>query len=304
MHFIDSVVFAFKEILNFKTMKFALVSGVLVSAFWMLIAYIFWGSIISFTALFLDLVPFSMIRSNGAWMLSSFLWFNLVLITSTLIFAFFGNLILNSVSKVKYSSFSIIIAILSALFWAVVWFFKGASIHTQFLHLMTWLPFETIEKSMANLIGVYFVYSLIIVSMVFIISAFSQPFLKSINKKYYPYDDIIEDNEIQSIQYTIKDTGIFILASIIVFPLFFIPIINFIVQMSLWVWLMKDTHVYDSAALLIKDEDRYKLKEHKKAFFALAIVSSLFNFIPVFNVFGPVFGELSVFYYLKNIDDD
>ncbi len=302
MHFIDSIVFAFKEILNFKTMKFALISGILVTAFWILVAYMFWGNIISFTAVFLDLVPFSMIRSNGAWMLSSFLWFNLVLITSTLIFAFFGNIILNSVSKAKYSSFSIIIAILSALFWAVVWFFKGASIYAQFLQLMTWLPFETIEKGMSNLIGAYFVYSLIIVSIVFVVSAFSQPFLKSINEKYYPYDKIIEDNEIKSIKYTIKDTAIFILASIILFPLFFIPVVNFIIQVSLWVWLMKDTYVYDSASLLIKDEDVDKLKEHKKAFFGLAIISSLFNFIPVFNVFGPVFGELSMFYYLKNIN--
>lgn len=302
MHFIDSIVFAFKEILNFKTMKFALISGILVTAFWILVAYMFWGNIISFTAVFLDLVPFSMIRSNGAWMLSSFLWFNLVLITSTLIFAFFGNIILNSVSKAKYSSFSIIIAILSALFWAVVWFFKGASIYAQFLQLMTWLPFETIEKGMSNLIGAYFVYSLIIVSIVFVVSAFSQPFLKSVNEKYYPYDKIIEDNEIKSIKYTIKDTAIFILASIILFPLFFIPVVNFIIQVSLWVWLMKDTYVYDSASLLIKDEDVDKLKEHKKAFFGLAIISSLFNFIPVFNVFGPVFGELSMFYYLKNIN--
>ncbi len=302
MHFIDSIVFAFKEILNFKTMKFALISGILVTVFWIFVAYMFWGNIISFTALFLDLVPFSMIRSNGAWMLSSFLWFNLVLITSTLIFAFLGSIILNSVSKAKYSSFSIIIAILSALFWAVVWFFKGSYIYAQFLQLMTWLPFETIEKGMSNLIGAYFVYSLIIVSIVFVVSAFSQPFLKSVNEKYYPYDKIIENNEIKSIEYTIKDTAIFILASIILFPLFFIPVVNFIIQVSLWVWLMKDTYVFDNASLLIKDDDVDKLKEHKKAFFGLAIISSLFNFIPVFNVFGPVFGELSMFYYIKNIN--
>ena len=41
--------------------------------------------------------------------------------------------------------------------------------------------------------------------------------------------------------------------------------------------------------------------EYKKGFFILSGVASLFNFLPLFNLFGPFFGEISMFYYIKLI---
>ncbi len=299
LNFIDSIIFAFKEILNFQTMRLALAIGAIVNIIWIIIAYFFWDAIIAFSGSFLDAIPFSIIRSNGAWMLSTFLWFQLVLITFALIFAFFGNLILNNVSKEKYGSFSIIVALGSAAFWAIVWFFEGDYIYAQSLKLLTWLPFETIEKGLAYLIGFYFVYSAIIVTMIFITSALSFKFLSSVKERHFPYDNFVEDNEVNTIRYTLKDTLIFIVASAILFPLFFIPVLNFLVQMLLWVWLIKDTFVYDTASLLMQDVDKEKLKEHRGAFWGISAVVALFNFIPVFNIFGPFFGQLAMFYYLK-----
>jgi len=107
---------------------------------------IIFGFMVALSASILEMVPFSMVRSNGAWMLSTFLWFQLSLVTFALIFAFFGNLVLRTISKEKYSVFSLLVFVGSALFWGIVWLFKGDYIYTQFLKLLTWLPFETIEK--------------------------------------------------------------------------------------------------------------------------------------------------------------
>lgn len=295
-----AIIFGFREILTWNVMKLALISGVVVSAFWAFIGFLFWGQIVALGSSMLELVPFSMVRSNGAWMLSSFLWFQLVLLTFALIFAFFGNLIIRSVSKEKYTSFSLLTVLGSAIFWAVVWFFKGDYIYHQFLQLLTWLPFETIEKGIGYLIGFYLIYSAIVVTMVFVVSVFSEPLIKGVEKRHFPDEEIVRDNKFKSIGYTIRDSVIFTLISLIAFPLLFIPIVNIIVLIALWVWLVKDTFRYDAASLLFEKVDKEKIKEHKVAIWTISFVTALFNFVPVFNIFGPYFGEISMFHYLKS----
>ncbi|RRS31773.1 MAG: hypothetical protein P794_03185 [Epsilonproteobacteria bacterium (ex Lamellibrachia satsuma)] len=296
-----AIVFGFKEILTWNTMKYALVSGILVTAVWIGIGYLLWGHMIALSSKILELVPFSMVRSNGAWMLSTFLWLQLVLLTFALIFAFFGNFILRHVSKEKYTSFSILVALGSAVFWGIIWFFKGDYMYHQFLQLLTWLPFETVEKGIAFLIGFYFIYNAIVVSMVFVTSLFSEPLIASIEKRHFKEDEVVRDHVFSSVSYTVKDSFIFIVVSVIAFPLLFVPIINFGVQITLWMWLIKDTVSYDAAALVYEKVKKEEVKEHRGAIWTISFMTALFNFIPVFNIFGPFFGEIAMFHYLKSI---
>jgi len=301
--FMDAAIFGFKEILKAKTMKFAMFSGIVISIVWIFIGMFFWSNIMVITHPILELLPFSMIRSNGAWMLSTFLWLQLVLITFALIIALLGNLIIEKVEREKYASYSMLIGLFSAAFWGVVWFFEGGYIYAQFLKLLTWLPFETIAGGLTYLIGFYIVYTGIIVSMIFVTSLFSNSFLSQIKEKHFPYDKMYDEYEYKTIKQTLKDTAIFTIISIISFPLLFIPILNFFILVGLWVWLMKDTIACDTAAFVFGEVDKEKLKEYKVAIWGLNLIGSLFNFIPVFNVFGPYFTELSMFYYLKEKRD-
>ena len=301
--FMDAVIFGFKEILRAKTMKFAMTAGFIISVIWIVIGIMFWDNIISLSSSILSFVPFSLLRSNGAWMLSTFLWMQAVLITFALVFAFLGNLIMQKVQREKYASFSLLIGLLSAAFWAVVWFYEGGYIYAQFLKLLTWLPFETIEKGLAYLIGFYIVYTGVIVTLIFVTSAYSSSFLQRVTQRHFPYDKMHNEYEYKTIKQTVKDTAIFTAASIISFPLLFIPIVNFIILVGLWVWLMKDTLACDTAAFVFGEVDKEKLKEYKGAIWGLTFIGSLFNFIPVFNVFGSYFTELSMFYYLKEKRD-
>jgi len=297
----QAIFFGFREILQWHTMKYALISGILISGLWIVLGILSWDYLISISSHILGWIPFSMVRSNGAWMLSAFIWLQLILLTFALVFAFFGNFILRTVSKEKYTSFSIWVALGSTLFWTVVWFFKGDYIYAQFLKLLTWLPFETIEKGIAFLIGFYIIYNTIIVSMVFLASLFSEPLIISVEKQHFGDAPVVRDHLFASMGYTIKDSLIFILLSIVAFPLLFIPVLNIFTQSALWIWLTKDTVSYDALSLTMANVDKAQIKAHRKAVWFISFVATLFNFVPVLNLFGPYFGEIAMFHYFKSL---
>ena len=301
--FMDAVLFGFKGIFKAKTIKLAMLSALVISAIWLVLGFIFWDSITAFTSYILSLIPFAMLRSNGAFMLSAFLWLQAVLITFALFFAFFGNTLVEKVDKEQYAALTVKIGLLSALFWAVVWFFIHSYIYAQFLKLLTWLPFETVEKGLAYLIGFYIIYTGIIVTMIFATSMFSSSYLSEIREEFFPYDRMYDEYEYNTVVKTFKDTGVFLALSIISFPLLFIPVLNFFILVGLWTWMMKDTISYDTAAFVFGEVEKEKLKEYSGAIWGLNLIGSFFNFIPVFNVFGPYFTELALFYYFKEKRD-
>jgi uncharacterized protein involved in cysteine biosynthesis len=186
------------------------------------------------------------------------------------------------------------------LFWGIVWFFKGDYIYTQFLKLLTWLPFETIEKGVAFLIGFYLIYNAIIVTMLFFASLFSEPILENIEIEEFSEDTIVSGNMFKSIRYTIKDSLIFIAISVIAFPLLFIPVLNIFTQVGLWIWLTKDTISYDAFSLTHKEVSKAAINEHRGAIWVITIVTVLFNFVPILNIFGPYFGTIALYAYFKN----
>ncbi len=298
----NAIIFGFKEILTWNTMKYALVLGLLVSALWGVIGYFLWDTLITISSHVLDWVPFSMVRSNGAWMLSTFLWLQLVLLTFALIFVFFGNVVLRHVSKEKYTMFSLWVAVGSAIFWGIVWFIKGDYIYREFLQFLTVLPFQTVEKGIAFFIGFYLIYNAIVVTMVFVASLFSEPLIVSVEKRHFEEDEVRRDHIWSSVAYTLKDSFIFLGLSLLAFPLLFIPVVNILVQIALWTWLIKDTMSYDAAALVYEKVDKEKMKEHRLAIGFISIIVALFNLVPVLNIFGPFFGLIALFHYLKSIE--
>ncbi len=292
---------AFGELLRWDILKIALLSGLIVTAFWLLVGGMFQESLIALGSAVLEYIPFSMVRSNGAWMLSAFLWFQFVLLTFALIYAFFGNVMLRTTSKERYSSYSILILIGSALLWGLVWFFKGEMIYQEFLKLLTWLPFETVEKGLAALVGLYVIYNAMIITLLFLTSLMSQPLLASMARRHFPEEKVVRSHWLSSIGVTLKDTVIYLGLSLIAFPLLFIPVLNLIVQTALWGWLVKDTMSHDALALTYDRPNAAQLKEHRTAIYVISLVSVLFYFVPFLHIFGPFFGELAMFHYFQSL---
>jgi hypothetical protein len=296
---IAAILFAFRGVFTFKAMKIASITGVLVSIFWIAVGYFEWQHITAFSSPFLVVLPFSILRSNGAWMLSAFLWFEVVLVTFALILALFGNFASERFSKNMHNAFAVVTILVVAAFWSVVWFYKGSYIHEQLLHMLSWLPFETIDKGVSFIIGIYLVYTAVITTMIFMASLLNHSFIKKIQMQAYGEEEIVKSNEVKVIKYTLRDVAIFLAASIVAIPLLFVPFLNFFVQIALWTWLMKDTFVYDNLSLVVNKVDKEKLHSHKGAFWTISVFTSFFNLVPVLNFYGPFFGELAMYHYIR-----
>ncbi|PTB88064.1 hypothetical protein C9925_00545 [cyanobacterium G8-9] len=186
------------------------------------------------------------------------------------------------------------------MFWGIVWFIKGDYIYREFLQLLTVLPFQTVEKGIAFFIGFYFIYNAIVVTMVFVASLFSEPLIVSIEKRHFSEDEVRRDHVWSSVAYTLKDSFIFLGVSLLLFPLLFIPVLNIVVQIGLWTWLIKDTMTYDAASLVYEKVDKEALKKDRLASWFISIIVALFNLVPVLNIFGPFFGVITLFHYFKN----
>ncbi|GAB6034143.1 EI24 domain-containing protein [Galenea microaerophila] len=298
---IEAIFFGFRAILDYQLIKRALLIGLGVILAWIFFGYLIWDPLIAITQFFINLVPFAMLRYNGAWIVSSFLWFSLVLITFSLIVTFFGNMILERVSKKQFSTISLLIVFASALFWLFIWFTEGALIHQQIVKMLNWFPFETVKETLADLMAVYILYSGIVVTMLFITSFFSQQILEYVREKYFPDEFFLEENKIKATENRLRDILIYAVISILAFPILFIPIINIVFLLGLWIWLIKDTFINDSAKLVIPKEKRGELAKHKWGLYVISGIAALFNFLPLFNIFGPFFGEIASFYYLSNL---
>jgi hypothetical protein len=299
---LHSVIVAFSELFKWDTMRIILLSGGLVTLLWIGLGYLFWDPLMMISQKIIDLIPFSMIRSNGAWFLSFFLWFQMVLVTFGLFYAFFGNLIMTKFPKEKFTKISFMTIFMSAVFWAFIWLLLHDQIHQFFNQMLLTFPFETIQKLLATLVGIYIIYNGINVTMLFIASFFSAPIIKYIAKKHFDEEIKVGMKKwLVSIRYTIRDSLIYLILTLIAFPLLFIPILNIVVQIVLWIWLYKDTISFDAVTIVYTKPDRSIIKKHRFAVWFVSFVAVLFNFIPVFNIFGAFFGEIAMFHYFKSL---
>ncbi len=299
-----AIVAAFKEILRWKTLKYVLVSGIVAIILWIGIGFAIWDYLIAFSTKILEYIPFAMVRSNGARMISAFIWFQLVLVVFALVYIILGNFLLRVVQKESYNKITFLTLLFIAIFWVAVWALVGDYIHKELLILLTWLPFETVEKGVSAFIALYILYSGLIVTLLFIASIFSEPLIRMIRARELMEHEVVKTNIFASIKYTLKDSIIFVGLSILAFPLIFVPIINLLVQVLLWIWLYKDTISHDALYLSSKRPNEEVLKEHKVAIYLISLIAVLFNFLPVLNIFSPFFAEIAMYYYIKGVEDE
>ena len=63
-----------------------------------------------------------------------------------------------------------------------------------------------------------------------------------------------------------------------------------IAMLYLWSVLIKEPTVYDVGSLFIKDRRIHKEKSKKAR--TIALIASLFNYIPIVNIFAPIFAQI------------
>ena len=299
----ESISEAMNDLLNWKLNVRIVVTGVVTTLLWAVIGWVIWPLVYGISSEIMNLLPFAILRSDGAYIFISLVWAIGTMVTFAVIMMFFGEFFAKRVPSKKYTTFLPLLITGIALFWGLVIYLFFDRLYEVFVRILTSLPFEFTEKGVAGLIALYMIYNGIVVTMVFITSLRSEYILEPIRKREYP-DEKLEGDLIGTVGATIKGVAIFIGLSVLAFPLFFIPVINIAVQAALYIWLYKDVFRRDVCALYCTEEERNnREKEHRWAHWIVAMIASLMSFIPFVNFFAPPFGEIAAFQYVMKVKE-
>lgn len=150
---------------------------------------------------------------------------------------------------------------------------------------------EWFQSSGAFLTALIVGYMLIIITITIFTSLYSEPLLIKLAKKHYPNIKVVGSPKIAtSIYLSLKAGLIFLLLFLFTFPMIFIPILGQIWMLWLWSILIKEPTAYDVAPLFIADKKKVKEKTKKSGI--IAMIASLFNYVPILNIFAPVFAQI------------
>ncbi len=150
---------------------------------------------------------------------------------------------------------------------------------------------EWFQSSGAFLTALIVGYMFIIITVSIFTSLYSEPLLIKLAQKHYPNVSVVgSPNITKSMILSIKAGLIFLLLFLFTFPLIFIPILGQIWMLWLWSVLIKEPTAYDVGSLFIADKKIVKGRTKKSNI--IAMIASLFNYVPVLNIFAPVFAQV------------
>jgi hypothetical protein len=194
-------------------------------------------------------------------------------------------------------SFMAIITLGSLLVWGVLlWLFWGglSSFVTEYLQ---WMPWEWLQTSGAALIMLLLGYTLMIITISALTSLFSEPLLIRLAHKHYPDAQVVGSAGIaRSLLLTLKTSGLFLAFFLISIPLLFIPVFGQLWMLWLWSILIKEPTTYEVGSLFVSDKALLE-HENKKARM-ISMIASVFNYLPVLNIFAPIFAQILFLHHI------
>jgi len=183
--------------------------------------------------------------------------------------------------------------VLSALF---LWFL-GGSLSTLISSYLSWIPWEWLQTSGAKIITFGLGYMIFIIMVSLLTSMYSEKLLIKLAKKHYPSVPVVgTPNVSTSLLITLRSTAIFLILFILFIPFLFVPILGQVVMLYLWSILIQKPTAYDVGTLFIQDKKRLKSKTKKTR--VLAMMASLFNYIPLLNAFAPIFAQILFLHHI------
>ncbi|UFH59002.1 EI24 domain-containing protein [Sulfurovum mangrovi] len=160
-----------------------------------------------------------------------------------------------------------------------------------------WIPWEWLTATITSLASLLIAYTLFIIMVSLFTALMSEKLLITLAKKHYPSIPVTGSADITtSVLITLKSSAVFIGLFILLLPLLFIPILGQVVILYLWSILLKDPTVYDVGSLFISDKEVLKAKSKKSTL--IAMIGSLFNYLPLLNLFAPVFAQILFLHHI------
>jgi len=200
----------------------------------------------------------------------------------------FSPMVLKFILKIGLGSILLWVTLL-AYFWS-----SFSSFVTSFL---SWIPFEWLQNSIAYVAAPFVGYTLIIITIAILTSLYSEGLLIQLAKKHYPNVKAIASPSMAgSISSTLWASLVFAILYLLLFPTFFIPLIGQGIMLYVWSILLKAPTVHDVGGLFITDKKELKAKRKKSNI--IAMTASLFNYIPILNIFAPIFAQIMFLHHI------
>lgn len=288
-----------KDILRWNVLRFALLIGLPLMGMWIWLSMAVWDYAVSIASIIIGWIPFSIVKANGALFIIFFIWFIAVLVSFAAMTVLLGPPLLRRFKERTQYIYTFTVLLAFSAIWAVVILVKWEYIFDEIQKLLTLLPFQTVADASAWLLAFYFFYNAYILTLFLVISVFRKPFLERIREADYPHIDITGSG-IGGKHHgrVLLDTILFIVFSVIAFPILFIPIANVFVQLFLWSWLYRESYFLSTCNLYCSEEDYLHLRQHRYMIWSIALLTSMLNFLPVINIFAPFFAQIMFFHWI------
>jgi len=299
---VKAISMAMYDLLKSKINFRIVMTGAVVTLLWFIVGWLSWPVLYGVSANIMSLLPFKMLKSDGAYIFISIIWLLGTLTTFSLMMMFFGELFARNVEEKGHNRFLPLMIAVISLLWALIVYFGFHSLYGAFEQILRSLPFEYTDDSVAAVMSVYLLYNGLIVTMAALASLRSKYILEDLRAEKYPSEKLQGSAE-DTFKSTLKDILIFSGVSILSFPLLFIPVLNIIVQFSLWIWLYKNLFSRDVCELYCDEESQTGDKSYGWEFWAISSISSVMSFIPFINFFAPYFAQISMFHFVMKRKD-
>ncbi|MBN2826056.1 MAG: EI24 domain-containing protein [Campylobacterales bacterium] len=195
-------------------------------------------------------------------------------------------------------SFVLKIGLVSILAWGGVLYFYWSELLAIVTSYLSFIPWEWLKTTGAGIATVVVGYILIITTVSILTSLYSEELLKKLAKKHYGVEANGNPSVMGSMMVNIKANLVFLGVFILFFWMIFIPIIGQIFMLYLWSIQIKSPTVYDVGTLFINDKELLRQKAKKAR--VLSIVPSAFNYIPLLNIFAPIYLQILFLHHILN----
>ena len=178
----------------------------------------------------------------------------------------------------------------------IIWIFKGLLI-SFITSYLSWIPWEWVQTTGASVATIALAYMLFIMVLSIMTSLMVEPLLIQLAKKHYPDTPVVGTANVStSVLLSLKSGFIFLILFLFTFPVMFIPLVGAVWMLWLWSILLKAPTIYDVSSLFIADKKEIKEKTKKSTL--MAMVAAGFNYVPVVNIFAPVFAQILFLHHI------
>ena len=173
---------------------------------------------------------------------------------------------------------------------AIVWLF-GSTVSSFVKHYLTWIPWEWVQTTGASVAVIAVAYMLFVAIHAVVTSFMVEPLLATLAQKHYPNAPVVGTPSITtSLLISLRSAVVFLVVFLFTFPLMFIPLLGAVYMLWLWSILIKAPTIHDVGSMFITDKKVLKARSSKTTL--LAMIAAGFNYIPLLNIFSPVFAQI------------